>query len=308
MLDMADMDKLMTLAKDWADKYGDILNTKVSLSHFIWLSSPSVVKDPMDEPTHHGQRAPLKTLNLETSSSYMPVQDFESKQVVWKILHASDDWRYRTNTIMTIIYGQPSTTPGACMIDTVPMLADLVPHSLLQNWKKVARQWYEEKSQIYFRMFNKLVDDVKNGTAPVIKAESDGTTTALSNVILAFLLYPEVVQGVHKELDRVVGQERMPTFSDDINSPTFTDPGLRDHFTFGAGRRNCPGLQFAHNSLFINIARIIWAFDIRKFACHFEPRSERHTRIIDETWHDAQQNGLAGWRHKQAKIRSAWGA
>jgi cytochrome P450 len=32
---------------------------------------------------------------------------------------------------------------------------------------------------------------------------------------------------------------------------------LRDRFTFGAGRRNCPGLHIAHNSLFINIARIM---------------------------------------------------
>lgn len=34
------------------------------------------------------------------------------------------------------------------------------------------------------------------------------------------------------------------------------DANLRDHFTFGAGRRNCPGVHIAHNSLFINIARL----------------------------------------------------
>lgn len=92
------------------------------------------------------------------------------------------------------------------------------------------------------------------------------------------------------------------------------DPELRDHFTFGAGRRNCPGLHIAHNSLFINIARIFWAFDIRKsvdadgniiepstaaqpgflltpvkFMCHFEPRSESHANIIKRVWEAAQQ-------------------
>lgn len=32
------------------------------------------------------------------------------------------------------------------------------------------------------------------------------------------------------------------------------DANLRDHFTFGACRRNCPGVHIDHNFLFINIA------------------------------------------------------
>lgn len=40
------------------------------------------------------------------------------------------------------------------------------------------------------------------------------------------------------------------------------DPYARDHFDFGAGRRICPGMHLAENSLFITIACIIWAFEI----------------------------------------------
>jgi hypothetical protein len=108
------------------------------------------------------------------------------------------------------------------------------------------------------------------------------------------------------------------------------NPELRDHFTFGAGRRNCPGLHIAHNSLFINIARIMWAFNIEKsrdahgkpiepstkalpgflltpvrFSCHFEARSENHRRIVENTWRDAQEEGLV-WgqnRRKSTKTR-----
>lgn len=36
----------------------------------------------------------------------------------------------------------------------------------------------------------------------------------------------------------------------------------RDHFGFGGGRRICPGLHVAEKSLFINIARSLWGFDI----------------------------------------------
>lgn len=101
---------------------------------------------------------------------------------------------------------------------------------------------------------------------------------------------------------------------------------LRDHFTFGAGRRNCPGVHIAHNSLFINIARILWGFNIRKskdangdviepstaaqpgflltpvnFACHFEPRSENHAKIIEDAWASAQKEGLVWGRDKEVK-------
>ena len=104
------------------------------------------------------------------------------------------------------------------------------------------------------------------------------------------------------------------------------DPDLRDHFTFGAGRRNCPGVHIAHNSLFINIARIFWAFDIRKsvdadgniiepstaaqpgflltpvkFPCHFEPRSDKHAKIIEQVWSDAQREGLIWWKDQAAR-------
>lgn len=103
------------------------------------------------------------------------------------------------------------------------------------------------------------------------------------------------------------------------------NPEYRDHFTFGAGRRNCPGLHIAHNSLFINIARIMWAFNISKpvdehgipvepstkalpgflltpvkFACHFEPRSEAHRSIVEKTWGQARDEGLS-WRRDPEK-------
>ena len=38
----------------------------------------------------------------------------------------------------------------------------------------------------------------------------------------------------------------------------------RDHWTFGAGRRLCPGIHVAERTLFLAMARILWAFDIGK--------------------------------------------
>lgn len=41
------------------------------------------------------------------------------------------------------------------------------------------------------------------------------------------------------------------------------NPYDRDHFTFGAGRRICAGLYVAENSMFIILAKLLWAFKIR---------------------------------------------
>lgn len=50
---------------------------------------------------------------------------------------------------------------------------------------------------------------------------------------------------------------------------------------FGFGRRICPGMHFARNSLFINLARILWAFEIlpetNKEGVPFIPDSRNYT-------------------------------
>lgn len=36
----------------------------------------------------------------------------------------------------------------------------------------------------------------------------------------------------------------------------------RDHYGYGAGRRICPGIHLAERSLFLGMAKLVWAFDI----------------------------------------------
>ncbi|KAK5203327.1 hypothetical protein LTR41_010970 [Exophiala xenobiotica] len=38
--------------------------------------------------------------------------------------------------------------------------------------------------------------------------------------------------------------------------------GVRTTYGFGAGRRICPGLHLAENSLIINMSKLVWVFDI----------------------------------------------
>jgi len=46
-------------------------------------------------------------------------------------------------------------------------------------------------------------------------------------------------------------------------SSAHPDPYMRDRFSFSAGRRIYPGLHLAENSMFIVLAKILWAFEIR---------------------------------------------
>ena len=100
------------------------------------------------------------------------------------------------------------------------------------------------------------------------------------------------------------------------------DPYERDHFTYGAGRRSCPGVHLAEKSMvlslrcgaygiqFIIIARVLWGFDItwpldkdgkpveqdimkmvygflstpQEFKAKFTPRSPKHAQIFREEW------------------------
>lgn len=187
-----------------------------------------------------------------------------------------------------------------------------------------------------------LDDQVAAFTAGVaFGAGADTTKNTLIGFVQAMALFPDVVAEAHKELDSIIGQDRLPTV-DDMKSlpyirgivkeslrwmPTavsaalphaattddivdgydipagagiliaawtinhdpelFPDPRRfepkrhnvdlgageaaqasdirdRDHWTFGAGRRICPGLHLAENTLSLAIARTLWAFDISK--------------------------------------------
>ncbi|PSN73010.1 putative cytochrome P450 [Corynespora cassiicola Philippines] len=81
-------------------------------------------------------------------------------------------------------------------------------------------------------------------------------------------------------------------------------------FTFGAGRRICPGQHLAERSIFLVISNFLWAFEISQavdadgkkkpirtdetkpgiarafpeFEVSIKPRSEERARIIEETW------------------------
>ncbi|MCJ1448190.1 MAG: hypothetical protein MMC23_008704 [Stictis urceolatum] len=169
----------------------------------------------------------------------------------------------------------------------------------------------------------------------LLEAGADTTASTLYGFVQAMILFPEVQREAQREIDQVIGSERLPTSKDDLpyvracvkesvrwmptailgaaphastredlyagyripkgaalinnvytihhDSERYPDPrtfnperytkstqtmfeaamnpdvSQRDHFTFGAGRRLCPGIHIAEQSLFLAIASILWA-------------------------------------------------
>ncbi|CAO2653856.1 Nn.00g105890.m01.CDS01 [Neocucurbitaria sp. VM-36] len=86
-------------------------------------------------------------------------------------------------------------------------------------------------------------------------------------------------------------------------------PAKAGHSSFGWGRRICPGADLAANSLFIALAKIIWAFNIlpiegvkydifaytegfnirpQKFECEIVVRSDAHRQVLERELMDAE--------------------
>lgn len=91
------------------------------------------------------------------------------------------------------------------------------------------------------------------------------------------------------------------------------DASKRDQYTFGEGRRICPGIPIAERSLFLGISRMLWAFDFKpaldgnkqpilpdaekltqRFVCMPEPfesritpRSKERADRVEREWKEA---------------------
>lgn len=211
-------------------------------------------------------------LNLKTSVRYQPVQDFESKVLLKELLQTPSEFmgimrRYSASVIMLVTYGYriPSwddpliqriygvlerfgemTAPGAYAIETFPALASL-PQWLFRNWRTHGQKIFEQDSQVYLDLWNRLKRETDAGTARdcftktfylndpaksgiddlaaaytcggLIEAGSETTGTTLNNFLLCMVLFSEAQKKAQEELDRVVGNERLPTWDDEQNLP-----------------------------------------------------------------------------------------
>ncbi|TCD70035.1 hypothetical protein EIP91_005287 [Steccherinum ochraceum] len=300
--------------------------------------------------------------------------------------------------------------PGTSMVDMFPIINHFP--LWMSKWKRDAMAWHKRES----KMFEGFMEDVeKKITAGdtrysfatsliqgadkhelskkeaawlagiMFSAGAETTSATLQAFLIAMIHHPHMMKKAQEQIDRVVGRDRMPGFSDRPHLPyiralvreilrwrpagpmgiprraaeddwyegyfipkgsilisniwaTNRDPALYTdpeefiperhldptetidfapenthnlgHTSFGFGRRGCVGVTFASQSLFINIAQLLWAFDVKKafdadgneitpsltdvidagvtvgpasFQCRLVPRSEEVHVVVERT-------------------------
>ncbi|KAI5843189.1 cytochrome P450 [Tricharina praecox] len=221
LLEFAESDEVPKKVEEWARKYGDIFHLRLGQTDYIYLNTPAAVKELMDKrsskyssrpflpmafgvvsafrrmlfmeygPEWRSQRKLVHNLlNIRRSISYQPVQDFESKQVIFDMLDNPSGFydhnrRYSASVIMLVTYGYRVTSwndpvvqeiysvldnftnisaPGAFLVDSFPSLANW-PQWLLGNWRSKGQAMYEHDSKVYLKLWRRLKSEVDAGTA-----------------------------------------------------------------------------------------------------------------------------------------------
>ncbi|KAG6849627.1 hypothetical protein H0H93_006836 [Arthromyces matolae] len=188
--------------------------------------------------------------------------------------------------------------PTSSIINVFPFL-DWIPGPM--PWRSHAQSFRKRHDEF----FESIVDEALTGKASGMNTYVITLTTAVSlhTFVLACIRYPHWVIAAQKEIDDIVGLDRLPTFKDRPYLPFIeavvretlrwrpagraiehdksrysddhdkfkperfldTEGKLKENYetsAFGFGRRICPGAPFAERSLWIDIATMLWMFNI----------------------------------------------
>ncbi|KAF7372751.1 Cytochrome P450 2B11 [Mycena sanguinolenta] len=305
------------------------------------------------------------------------------------------------------------TTPSASIMNVLPFL-DIIPRPM--PWRKRAQTFRKREDALYNSVITHAVSGEASGMntwaaafAREDKPEGDqrrlmnqfaGTAVSLHTFILACVLYPEWIPRAQREIDTIVGEDRLPIFKDRPHLP-YVEAIVRETlrwrpaFRFGVPHQStaddvveykgkeyfipkgsiiiavnwaiehnqerfknhdlfqperflddtnnlkpgyettditvCPGIPFAERSLWINIATMLWTFNIRrsdeldpktglpfkydgsdsafsgdftngpfKFPAVFEPRSVHRAKVVRQEWAECEKDlNVLLPRHKE---------
>ncbi|KEY75191.1 hypothetical protein S7711_01632 [Stachybotrys chartarum IBT 7711] len=141
-----------------------------------------------------------------------------------------------------------ATSPGTWMVDLIPWLRYVPEWFPGAEFKKTAKLWRDHLMHSVYDPYDFVVEQMNKGNddlsylagligdvhrpiseeekttigwsaAGLFNAGTDTTSGTLHAFIMAMILFPEVQKRAQEEIDRVVGESRLPTFSDKANLP-----------------------------------------------------------------------------------------
>ena len=147
---------------------------------------------------------------------------------------------YVAQRALEFMEGVDFVVPGHFIMEVLPWIAKLprwiypTPTKMVAAASKLQRYFFDlsveaskfeevdsfAKSVLSDQKANDLTDDeVANLTANLIGGGVDTTSATMISLILAMCAFPEKQKLAHEELDRVVGQDRMPDWQDEHSLP-----------------------------------------------------------------------------------------
>ncbi|EEA23338.1 hypothetical protein TMatcc_002194 [Talaromyces marneffei ATCC 18224] len=255
-----------TIARSLLDKRGDIYSDRprmVMAGENLTKGIHLLLRRYNERYKLH-QRLDAPVLSLRASKTYYPLQDLESKQLLFDFLPTNDFKkvyeRYAASLVYSLVYGTRLHTGnewmlkhahqvqdnfayaarvGTWIVDAIPIL-NYLP-STLAPWKKTAEKFYQIEKELHLNnMQTALATKGWNWTKEFSKSKEaalmshielaynvgiladaglDTTSLQMRMFTLATLAYPEFVIKAQKELDSVVGPDRLPTLDDEPNLP-----------------------------------------------------------------------------------------
>ncbi|RMJ08348.1 hypothetical protein CDV36_012048 [Fusarium kuroshium] len=288
-------------------------------------------------------------LNVKSADRYLPYQAFDSLQLINDLAVRPEGWvqhvqRYTASISTALLYGwrTPATDTGYVkdllewmdvtseaanfqLVDFYAFLRPLyhfLPYWMLptsepsqgedRKWKRVS-QFVNRPMEFILLVLNSITrpwfSSRKLRKKLKRKSTRSSATVDFQNGKTVWTLNHERFK--ESRSFNPMRQTGGTTLTE--NNAITQDSPRRLHFTFGAGRRVCPGFHVAERNLFLAISRILWGFTINPardsmgtivpinrdavtpglivrpedFECDIKPRSAGHKQVIMDLWSKA---------------------
>ncbi|KAF9020326.1 cytochrome P450 [Hymenopellis radicata] len=163
----------------------------------------------------------------------------------YEVLHEGDEMVKLVNNAMEEL--SVASTPGAFLVDFIPMLKSLPDWFPGAGFKRTAKMWAKDLEDMINVPFEHVKAEMARGQAldsfvsgilqqgdsvsehdlkwtagAIYAAGGDTTVAALDAFFLLMVLNPEVQKKAQEELDLVLGGDRLPTYNDMDDLPYIT--------------------------------------------------------------------------------------
>ena len=219
---------------------------------------------------------------------------------------------------------------GQWLVDVAPFLAKVPLYNMFSNWKRRGEEIHKLDSQVWMRFWKQMCTTIEEGTAPhsfgkgfvqsdwakkgldelqaayilgnMIEAGSETTSVQLNNTIVGILSRGRgVVDAAHEELDRVIGDNRTPTFEDEEDLPYIRAMVKEIHrwrFVNKFGTDHCASEDMWYKDFFIPKGSQIV---INTWALHYDPvRFPEPEKVSNLILYPAYHEGQSTSEHQRS--------